>query len=237
MHVAVTATGSQTDSKRTQSVGPAENLSSALEVCQDYLYDDNYGKKQNTEFCFLTGYSSQLRHFWWLRPITALCLLFFFISLFTFPFLCSQPCLPPCFLLLYPSFFVINMYHIDLSPLFFFHPCPLLPSSFWHFNRPSYCCCSSSRERPTPCWDWGTACFRSHTGKWPQWPKWPRGRRHCGGEETTQTVREIVNMGETNRHKMYTKERQRRWKRLFPLPSGVEVLQPEVRYKSWQDDG
>lgn len=38
---------------------------------------------------------------------------------------------------------------------------------------------------PTPCWDWGKACLRSRTGKWPRWLKRPRGRKHCRQEQKT----------------------------------------------------
>ncbi len=172
---------------------------------QDYLYSGNYRRKRDTYNPVLQSSFHTLLSWGtfgvWDPSHHCVCFFFFFflnfLSLFSVPILLtSSPPTPLLCLLL----FVITIYHKDLSPSFSPALCPPFPSMSWRFKRTSYCCCCSvSRECPTPCWGLGTACLRSRTGKWPRWPKWPPGRTRCGRQQRTLWAREIVIMRKKNK--------------------------------------
>lgn len=160
--MAVTLTGSQTSSWWRQSVGPV-SLHRAWQL--DYVRCCNRRRKVKHALLVssLLASPSQLRHFW---CETCHSVVIKFKKNKNLPLI--QTCLHP--------------------PLCFHTICEnikAVQSSFPFVSARPPAAAVVSAVCPTPCWDWGKACLRSRTGKWPRWLKRPRGRKHCRQEQKT----------------------------------------------------
>lgn len=161
--MAVTLTGSQTSSWWRQSVGPV-SLHRAWQL--DYVRCCNHRRKVKRPPGFVSpcfSFSAEALLVW---DLSQRCYKIKKKTKTNLPLI--QTCLHP--------------------PLYFHTICEnikAVQSSFPFVSSRPPAAAVVSAVCPTPCWDWGKACLRSRTGKWPRWLKRPRGRKHCRQEQKT----------------------------------------------------